>query len=107
MFLTLFIVGEIFGYLKRSYIDSGNNEECSASRQCMPGELPIDGPPGGIQPAVSAAAGRRGLPAAVGARVRARYSGLVPDQSGPVRPGPAAPHRSLLDNFYAPNEGTK
>lgn len=48
------------------------------SRQCVSGELPVHGAPGGVQPAVAAAPGGRGLPAAVGARVRPRpYAALA------------------------------
>lgn len=39
-------------------------------RQRMSGELSVDGALGGLQLALAAAAGRRGLPAADGARVR-------------------------------------
>ena len=40
----------------------------------MSGELPVDGAPGSLQPAVAAAAGGRGLPTAFGARVRPPHS---------------------------------
>lgn len=47
-------------------------------------QLPVDGPPGGLQPAVAAAARARRLPAAVGAEVSAPAP----------RPAPGARHRA-------------
>lgn len=38
----------------------------------MPSELPVDGAPGGVQPAVAAAARARGLPAALRTQVTPR-----------------------------------
>lgn len=53
-------------------------------------QLPVDGPPGGLQPAVAAAARARRLPAAVGAEVSAPAPRPAPGARRPA-PGRARP----------------